>query len=78
MRTTYNLIFLFLAGCVSTKPEIISSKGTENVVIASLRDQISEPGLHKVSYSWLWWYIPIASMVILWAVSRIFLNKKKV
>lgn len=78
MRKAYNLIFLFLVGCISTKPEIISSKGAENVVIARFRDEISQPGLHKVSYSWLWWYIPLASIVILWAISRIFLNKKKV
>lgn len=78
MRKAYNLIFLFLVGCISTKPEIISSKGVENVVISRFRDEISQPGLHEVSYGWLWWYIPIASIVLLWTISIIFLKKKKV
>jgi hypothetical protein len=64
--TVLVVLFCVLASC-SSMPEIIPDKTPDNVVIAAYKDQINEPGIAKPSYSWLFWYAPIAIVVLLWA-----------
>jgi hypothetical protein len=56
---------IFVVGC-STTPMIIPDTTTDNVVLMQIKDNINHPGPTPVSYGWLFWYVPVAILVLLW------------
>lgn len=60
------LVILFcLTGC-SSDPVIVPDITSDNVVMMELKDRIAEPGVYSPSYGWLFWYAPLATLLILW------------
>ena len=50
----------------SSDPVIIPDTTSDNVVMLDIKDRISEPGVASYSYGWLFWYAPLASLLVLW------------
>jgi len=65
LTLTILMVFLCLAGC-SSDPVIIPDITSDNVVMMELKDRIADPGVHSPSYGWLFWYAPLATLLILW------------
>jgi hypothetical protein len=59
------LLTIILTGC-STEPSIVPDTTADNVVMLSLKDQISQPGGVKPTYGWLFWYCPVAVLGLMW------------
>jgi len=55
----------FAAGC-SSDPVIIPNKTTDNAVMLELKTKLAEPGVHTSSYGWLFWYAPLATILLMW------------
>lgn len=72
--TTVCLFFL-LAGCVTTRPEIIPDNTGDSVVMLQVKDAISQPGVVKATVTWLWWYAPVCFIALMWAVKTFFMTK---
>lgn len=66
-------ILLCLAGC-SSNPVIVPDTTSDNVVMMELKDRIAEPGAYSPSYGWLFWYAPLATLLLLWGY-RHFIKK---
>lgn len=65
---------VWLVGC-ATAPEIIRPKGLENPVLVKLRNDANSTVPVTPSYSWLWWYAPLAIISLLWTIKYLFLRK---
>lgn len=59
------LTALLLSAC-SSDPIIVPDTTSDNVVMMELKDRIAEPGTYSSSYGWLFWYAPLATLLILW------------
>jgi len=68
------LLLLNLISCAAA-PEIIRPKGLENPIVQKLRNDANSPIPVTPSYSWLWWYAPIAIISLLWTIKYLFLRK---
>lgn len=58
-------LVLLAAGC-SSDPVIIPDNTSDNVVMLEIKDRIAEPGMYSPSYGWLFWYVPLAIILLLW------------
>lgn len=56
---------LVLAAC-SSEPVIIPDPTTDNVVMMEIKDRISQPGGTQPTYGWLYWYGPLAVLLLMW------------
>lgn len=67
MKLIIPLMFttLIVLGC-SSDPIIVPDTTSDNVVMMELKDRIAEPGTYSSSYGWLFWYAPLATLLILW------------
>jgi hypothetical protein len=54
-----------LAGC-ATNPIIVPDPTTDNVVMMEIKDRIAQPGGTQPTYGWLFWYGPVAIMMLMW------------
>jgi len=66
--TKISLIMLgmcYAAGC-SSDPIIVPNRTTDNAVMLELKTKLAEPGVHTSSYGWLFWYAPLAIILLLW------------
>lgn len=59
------LILATLAGC-ATDPTIVPDPTTDNVVMLEIKDRIAQPGGTQPTYGWLFWYGPVALMMLMW------------
>lgn len=59
------LFTAFLAGC-SSDPIIVPDNTSDNVVMMELKDKIQNPGPVQPSYGWLFWYGPLAILLLMW------------
>lgn len=59
------LTTLILAGC-GTDPFIVPDPTTDNVVMMELKDKINRPGAVEPTYGWLFWYGPLAILLLMW------------
>ena len=59
------LTTLILAGC-ATDPFIVPDPTTDNVVMMEIKDRISQPGGVQPTYGWLYWYGPLAVLLMMW------------
>jgi len=58
----------FLTGC-SSNPVIIPDLTSDNGVMLELKHRIAQSeisGVYSSSYGWLFWYIPLAVLLIFW------------
>jgi hypothetical protein len=60
------LLFTALAGC-ATDPFIVPDPTTDNVVMMEIKDRIAQPGGVQPTYGWLFWYGPVALMLLMWS-----------
>lgn len=60
------LAILCLSACDTTSPVIVPDSTTDNVVMMQLKDSITEPGPTPMSYGWLFWYGPVATLGLMW------------
>lgn len=58
-------VLIFLAGC-SNDPRIVPDPTTDNVVMLEIKDRIAQPGGAQSTYGWLFWYGPVAVMMLMW------------
>lgn len=65
---------ILLVGC-KTAPEIIRPNGLENPILVKLRNDANSTVPIAPSYSWLWWYAPLAIISLLWTIKYLFLRK---
>ena len=56
---------LALTAC-DTTPVIVPDTTSDNVVMMSLKDQINQAGAAEPSYGWLFWYGPLAVLLLMW------------
>ena len=59
------LTTLILVGC-STDPTIIPDPTTDNVVMMEIKDRIAQPGGNQPTFGWLYWYGPLAVLLLMW------------
>lgn len=59
------LATLVLAGC-SNEPVIVPDITSDNVVMLELKDKIANPGPFQPTYGWLYWYTPLAILLLMW------------
>jgi hypothetical protein len=59
------LLLFVLASC-SSNPVIIPDTTSENVIMLELKDKIAQPGAYSPSYGWLFWYAPLAILLVFW------------
>ena len=60
------VLFIALAAGCSNDPIIVPDLTSDNVVMMELKDRIAEPGAYSPSYGWLYWYAPLASILMMW------------
>jgi hypothetical protein len=66
MKSITHIIWvLFAAGC-SSNPIIIPDNTKDNVVVLEIKNRINDPQASSTSYGWLFWYAPLAILLILW------------
>ena len=58
------LLTMFFVSC--TTPQIIPDNTGDNVVMMQLKDNILQEGPIKPSYGWVFWYVPVAIIIIMW------------
>jgi hypothetical protein len=56
---------LLLIGC-SSDPFIVPDPTSDNVVMLELKDKIANPGPFQPTYGWLFWYGPLAILLLMW------------
>ena len=56
---------LVLVAC-SSEPVIVPDPTTDNVVMMEIKDRISQPGGTQPTYGWLYWYGPLAVLLLMW------------
>lgn len=59
------LSVIILAGC-SNNPTIVPDPTTDNVVMMEIKDRISQPGGAQPTYGWIYWYGPLAVLLMMW------------
>jgi hypothetical protein len=59
------LLTTFLVGC-SSDPFIVPDPTTDNVVMMEIKDRIAQPGGVQSTYGWLYWYGPLAILLMMW------------
>jgi len=53
-----------LFGC--NDPKIVPDLTSDNVVMLEIKDRIAQPGGTQPTYGWLFWYGPVAGMLLMW------------
>jgi hypothetical protein len=72
---TIALSFMFFACATTPNPEIIMNPGPDNPVVMKMKHDICTGNPAPPSYSWLWWYAPVAGIATMWAVKYLFFRK---
>jgi hypothetical protein len=67
--------FILVACATNSNPEIVMSSGPDNPVVMRMKHDIVSGNPTPPSYSWLWWYAPVAGIATMWAVKYLFFRK---
>lgn len=67
--------FLLVACATTPNPEIVMSPGPDNPVVMKMKHDVIAGNPMPPSYSWLWWYAPVAGIATMWAVKYLFFRK---
>lgn len=67
--------FILVACATTPNPEIVMSPGPDNPVVMKMKHDIAAGVPTPPSYSWLWWYAPVAGIATMWAVKYLFFRK---
>jgi hypothetical protein len=62
---TFICICVLLFAC-SSNPVIIPDTTSDNVIMLDIKDRLAQPGVASPSYGWLFWYVPLAFLLVLW------------
>jgi hypothetical protein len=72
---TLALSFMLFACATTPNPEIIMNPGPDNPVVMKMKHDIGAGNPMPPSYSWLWWYAPVAGITTMWAIKYLFFRK---